>query len=685
MSNLNISPPMADVIPHQHKIHNDIRVDNYYWLNQRENPKVLDYLIRENDYYKKMTVHTNGLKKELYDEMRSRIKEDDSSVPYFYNGYWYITRYEEGKDYPIYLRKKDVLSNDDKILFDCNEMAKGEDYFNLVGISVSPDNNKVSFGVDTVSRHQYTIKVKDLRSGDLLDTEIKNTTGGSIWASDNLTLFYNKKDEKTLRSKAVYKHKINLSDQPDELIYEEVDETYSVSVNTSKSRKYIFISCRSSTTSEHRFIEASQPKSDFKVIQPRTPDLEYDVEHFGDYFYIHTNYNNAKNFQIMRTSIEQTTSDYWQSFLPNRDDVLLENFELFDQYLVVNERENGLSRLRIMGWDKKKDYYLPIDEENYALYISYNPEFKSSKLRYVFNSLTTPTSVIEFDMSNQQKKVLKTQEVLGGDFDPSNYTSKRLWADSRDGTKIPISIVYRNDTKLSENTPILQYAYGSYGHIIDPFFSSTRLSLLNRGFAFAIAHIRGGEYMGRYWYDEGKLLKKMNTFFDFIDCSKFLIQQKYTSPDHLYANGGSAGGLLMGVVINLAPKLYNGVIADVPFVDVVTTMLDDNIPLTTSEYEEWGNPNDKVYYDYMMSYSPYDQVKTQGYPNLLVTSGLHDSQVQFFEPTKWVAKLRVKKTDQNLLFLDTNMKAGHSGSSGRFASLKELAKKYAFIIDLEVK
>ena len=685
MSNLNISPPMADVIPHQHKIHNDIRVDNYYWLNQRENPKVLDYLVRENDYYKKMTVHTNGLKKELYDEMRSRIKEDDSSVPYFYNGYWYITRYEEGKDYPIYLRKKDVLSNDDKILFDCNEMAKGEDYFNLVGISVSPDNNKVSFGVDTVSRHQYTIKVKDLRSGDLLDTEIKNTTGGSIWASDNLTLFYNKKDEKTLRSKAVYKHKINLSDQPDELIYEEVDETYSVSVNTSKSRKYIFISCRSSTTSEHRFIEASQPKSDFKVIQPRTPDLEYDVEHFGDYFYIHTNYNNAKNFQIMRTSIEQTTSDYWQSFLPNRDDVLLEDFELFDQYLVVNERENGLSRLRIMGWDKKKDYYLPIDEENYALYISYNPEFKSSKLRYVFNSLTTPTSVIEFDMSNQQKKVLKTQEVLGGDFDPSNYTSKRLWADSRDGTKIPISIVYRNDTKLSENTPILQYAYGSYGHIIDPFFSSTRLSLLNRGFAFAIAHIRGGEYMGRYWYDEGKLLKKMNTFFDFIDCSKFLIQQKYTSPDHLYANGGSAGGLLMGVVINLAPKLYNGVIADVPFVDVVTTMLDDNIPLTTSEYEEWGNPNDKVYYDYMMSYSPYDQVKTQGYPNLLVTSGLHDSQVQFFEPTKWVAKLRVKKTDQNLLFLDTNMKAGHSGSSGRFASLKELAKKYAFIIDLEVK
>ena len=685
MSNSNISPPVADVIPYQHKIHNHIRIDPYYWLNQSDNPDVIDYLEKENDYYQKMTAHTKKLEKELYNEMRARIKENDSSVPYFYNGYWYMTRFEEGKDYPIYLRKKEVLTEEEEILFDCNEMAKGQDYFRLVGISVSPDNTKVAFGIDTVSRRQFTIKVKDLKRGKILNTEIKNTTGGSVWAADNLTLFYNKKDQQTLRSEAVYKHKINLPDQADVLVYEEVDETYSVNIKSSKSRKYIFISCHSTTTSEHRFIEAGQPESDFILIQPRTSNLEYDIEHFGDHFYIHTNYDKAINFQIMRTSVDQTTTDYWQQLLPHRDKVLLEDFELFDQYLVVNERENGLSRLRIIGWDNKEDYYLPVTEETYALYISYNPEFKSPQLRYVFNSLTTPNSVIEFDMSNKQKTVLKTQEVLGGDFNANDYTSKRLWADARDGTKIPISIVYHKDTQLSENTPVLQYAYGSYGHTIDPSFSSTRLSLLNRGFAFAIAHTRGGENMGRQWYEEGKLLKKMNTFYDFIDCSKFLIKQKYTSADHLYANGGSAGGLLMGVVINLEPELYNGVVADVPFVDVVTTMLDDTIPLTTSEYDEWGNPNDKPFYEYMLSYSPYDQVKAQEYPNLLVTSGLHDSQVQYFEPTKWVALLRAKKTDQNLLFLDTNMKAGHSGASGRFEILKELAKKYAFIIDLELK
>ncbi len=685
MPNSNISPPVANVIPYQHKTHNHLRNDPYYWLNEIENPEVLNYLDRENDYYKRMTAHTKGLQKELYNEMRARIKEEDSSVPYFYNGYWYITRFNEGKDYPVYLRKKEVLTGEEEILFDCNEMAKGHDFFHLVGISVSPDNTKVAFAIDTISRRQYTIKVKDLERGVILETVIKNTTGGSVWAADNLTLFYNKKDEQTLRSKAVYKHKINLPDQADLLVYEEVDETFSVNVNSSKSRRYIFISSQSTTSSEYRFIEAAEPESDFKLIQPRTPNLEYDVEYFGDHFYIHTNYDKAKNFQIMRTPVDQTTTESWQSLLPHRDKVLLEDFELFDQYWIVNERENGLSRLRILGWDNKEDYYLPIDEETYALYISYNPEFKSSQFRYVFDSLTTPTSIIEFDMSTQQKTVLKTQEVLGEDFDPDDYTSKRLWAEARDGIKIPISIVYREDTQLSENTPILQYAYGSYGHTIDPSFSSTRLSLLNRGFAFAISHIRGGGYMGRHWYEEGKLLKKKNTFYDFIDCSKFLIKQKYTSADHLYANGGSAGGLLMGVVINLAPDLYNGVVADVPFVDVVTTMLDDTIPLTTSEYDEWGNPNEKTYYDYMLSYSPYDQVKAQNYPNLLVTSGLHDSQVQYFEPTKWLAVLRVKKTDQNLLFLDTNMKAGHSGASGRFDSLKELAKKYAFIIDLEVK
>tara|TARA_B100001057_G_scaffold500450_1_gene615586 strand:+ start:283 stop:2340 length:2058 start_codon:yes stop_codon:yes gene_type:complete len=685
MPNSNISPPVADVVPYQHKIHDHIRIDPYYWLNQRDNPEVLDYLDRENDYYQKMTAHTQAFQEELYKEMRARIKEDDSSVPYFYNDYWYITRYEEGKDYPVYVRKKEVLTATEEILFDCNEMAKGLDYFRLVGISVSPDNTKVAFGVDTVSRRQYTIKVKDLESGEILKTKIENTTGGSVWAADNASLFYNKKDEQTLRSEAVYKHRINVPEQEDQLVYNEADETYAVYVSASKSRKYIFISSHSTTTSEHRFIKSDQPEAAFKVVHPRTSGLEYNVAHFGDHFYIHTNLNEATNFQIMRTAVDQTNSEFWEPLLPHREYVLIEDIELFDQYWVVNERENGLSRLRIMRWDDTADYYLPIEEETYSLNVSFNPEFRSNQLRYVFNSFTTPSSVIEFDMASQQKTILKTQEVLGGDFDPSHYVSKRLWADARDGSKIPISLVHHKDTQLSETTPILQYAYGSYGHTIDPSFSSNRLSLLDRGFTFAIAHIRGGEYLGRDWYENGKLLKKKNTFYDFIDCSKFLIEQKYTSPEHLYANGGSAGGLLMGVVINLAPDFYNGVIADVPFVDVVTTMLDDTIPLTTSEYDEWGNPNKKEYYDYMLSYSPYDQVKTQDYPHLLVTSGLHDSQVQYFEPTKWVARLRANKTDQNLLFLDTNMKAGHSGASGRFDNLKELAKKFAFIIDLEEK
>ena len=685
MPNFNISPPIADVIPHQHKIHNHIRTDPYYWLNERENPKVLDYLDRENNYYQKMTYHTHSLQNDLYKEMRARIKEDDSSVPYFYNGYWYITRYVHGKDYPIYSRKKEELTAEEEILFDCNKMAHSLDYFKLVGFSVSPDNSKVAFGVDTLSRRQYTIMVKDLKSGEIMATSIKNTTGASVWALDNASLFYTKKDKITLRSKAVYKHRIDDPTQKDELVYEEVDETYSVHVSSSKSRKFIFISSHSTTTSEYRFIESDQPQAIFKVIQPRTTNLEYSVEHFGDHFYFHTNFNNATNFQIMRTSVSRTTSKFWEPLLAHSEDVLIEDFELFDQYLVVNERENGLSRLRIMRWDNLEDYYLPIDEETYSLNISFNPDFNSTHLRYEFNSLKTPSSIVEFDMINRENTILKTQEVLGEDFDPKHYVTKRLWADSRDGVKIPISIVYHMDTQLTELTPILLYAYGSYGHTIDPSFSSNRLSLLDRGFAFAIAHIRGGEYLGRNWYDQGKLLMKKNTFYDFIDCSKFLIQKKFTSPEHLYANGGSAGGLLMGVIINLAPELYNGVIAEVPFVDVVTTMLDDTIPLTTSEYDEWGNPNEKEFYDYMLSYSPYDQVKEQNYPNLLVTSGLHDSQVQYFEPTKWVARLRAKKTDQNLLFLDTNMKAGHSGASGRFDGLKEIAKKFAFIIDLEEK
>lgn len=685
MSNSQFTPPKADTIAHQHCIHNHQREDPYFWLNQRDNPKVLTYLEQENDYYKKMTAGTQALQAELYREMRSRIKEEDTSVPYFYNGYWYLTRYEQGKDYPIYARKKEKMSAPEEILFDCNLMAEGHDYFRLVGISVSPDNRKVAFGVDTLSRRQYTLKVKDLNSGKTLKTSIKNTTGGSVWAADSRTLFYTLKNPVTLRSEAVYRHQISLPDQADQLVFREDDETFSVGVGTSKSKDYIFISSYSTTTSEYRFIPSDNPQSDFKILHPRTRGLEYDVDHFGDHFYLHTNHDGAENFKIMRTPVDRTTTDHWEPLLPHRESVLVEDFDLFDQYWVVNERENGLSRLRIIRWDQTTDHYLPMEEETYTVYLSYNPEFKTTHLRYVFNSLTTPTSVIEYDMTTREKTILKTQAVLGGDFASENYRSKRLWVEARDGTNIPISLVHHKSTTPSQKTPLLLYAYGSYGHTIDPSFSSSRLSLLDRGFVFAIAHVRGGEYLGRKWYEAGKLLNKKNTFYDFIDCSQFLIDQKYSSPHHLYAQGGSAGGLLMGAVVNMAPHLYRGVIADVPFVDVVTTMLDDAIPLTTSEYDEWGNPNDETYYHYMLSYSPYDQVKAQDYPNLLVTSGLHDSQVQYFEPTKWVAKLRATKTDQNLLFLDTNMKAGHSGASGRFDGLKELAKKFAFIIDLEEK
>lgn len=685
MSKENFSPPIADKISYQHKIHDHIRVDNYYWMNQRDNPEVVDYLERENDYYQKMTAHTLSFQDQLYNEMRGRIKEDDNSVPYFLNGYWYITRYELNKDYPIYTRKKGALTAEEEILFDCNKMAEGHDYFRLVGISVSPDNTKVAFGVDTVSRRQYTIQVKNLLSEEILKTKIDNTTGGSVWAADNKSLFYNKKDPQTLRSEAVYKHDVSLPKQKDQLVFEEEDETFSVYVSKSKSQEYLFISSFSTLTSEHRFVKSNSPNDEFKIFQNRITGMEYSLDHFGDHFYIHTNYDGAKNFKVMQTNVDKTSIEHWQDLLPHREDTLIEDFDLFENYWLVNERENGLSKVRVIHWDGSSDYYLPMNDETYTLYISYNPEFKSDTFRYVYNSMTTPASVIEFNTINKETTVLKTQQVLGGKFDKDNYISKRLWAEARDGKKIPISIVYHKDTELSADTPILQYAYGSYGSTIDPSFSSTRLSLLDRGFAFAITHIRGGEYLGRQWYEEGKLLKKKNTFQDFVDCSNFLIEKKYTSANHLYAYGGSAGGLLMGAVINMAPELYNGVIAAVPFVDVVTTMLDETIPLTTSEFDEWGNPKEKVYYDYMLSYSPYDQIKPMNYPNLLVTSGFHDSQVQYFEPTKWVAKIRSMKTDKNLLFLDTNMKAGHSGASGRFDGLKELAKKFAFIIDLEEK
>ena len=677
------TPPVAKKIPTNLEKHGDVRVDNYYWLNDRENPEVIEYLNQENDYYDEVTKHTKDFQNNLFEEMKSRIKEDDSSVPYFYNQYWYYTRFETGKQYPIFCLKKGNLESVEEVMFNVNEMAEGHDYFQLNGIEVSPDNTLAAFGVDTVSRRQYTLRIKNLITGEIYKDKIDNTTGGSNFANDNKTLFYTLQNPTTLRSEKIMKHKLGETADKDQLVFFEEDETYNTWVDKSKSEQYIFIGSYSTLTSEMRFVNADTPDDEFKIFQPRTRGLEYDVNHYGDKFYIVTNADNATNFKLMSTPITATGKSNWKDIIPHRADVLLEGIDIFKDYLVVSERYNGLKRIHIKRWDNSNDYYLPFGSETYSANTSTNLDFNTTKLRYVFNDMTTPSSVIEFDMATQDKTVLKEQEVLGGKFDKNNYTSKRIWATATDGTKVAISLVYRKDTKLNKETPLLLYGYGSYGITLNPSFSTTRLSLLDRGFVYAIAHVRGGQYLGRPWYEDGKLLKKKNTFTDFIDCSKFLIAEGYTSSEHLYAMGGSAGGLLMGAVVNMAPELYNGVIAAVPFVDVVTTMLDDSIPLTTGEYDEWGNPNELEYYIYIKTYSPYDNVADHDYPNMLVTTGLHDSQVQYWEPAKWVAKLREYKTDDNILLLHTNMEAGHGGASGRFEALKEVAQEYAFILDLE--
>ena len=675
--------PKAKIIPKKLKKHNEIRIDNYFWLNDRENPEVIDYLNQENAYYEAMTAHTKDFQKELFEEMKGRIKEDDQSVPYLYNGYYYITRFEKGQDYPIYSRKKGSLEAKEEILFDCNELAKGHTFFQLGGLSVSPDNRYASFGVDTIGRRIYTIKIKNLETNEILSDVIENATGGSVWANDNQTLFYTRQDKVTLRADTVFKHKLGTLATADSLVFEEKDDTFNVSVGKEKSKKYIVIGSESTLTTEYRILPSDTPDGEFKLFQPRVRGLEYNISHFGDSFYILTNKDKATNFKLMKTPENATEKKHWKEVIAHREEVLIEDIEIFSNYLVVEERSNGLNHIRIMPWSGEGEYYLPFGSETYNAYTTTNVDFDTDILRYSYQSLATPSSVIDFNMKTKEKEIKKEQAVLGGQFNKNNYVEERVWATAKDGIKVPISMVYRKELKKNGANPLLQYAYGSYGATMEPYFSTTRLTLLDRGFIFAIAHIRGGEDLGRQWYEDGKLLKKKNTFTDFIDCSRFLIQEKYTSPAHLYAEGGSAGGLLMGAVINMAPELYHGVIAQVPFVDVVTTMLDDSIPLTTGEYDEWGNPNTKKYYDYMLSYSPYDNVQEQEYPNMYVSTGLHDSQVQYWEPAKWVAKLRTHKKGDAVLYLNTNMDAGHGGASGRFEAIKELAKEYAFLLDLE--
>ncbi len=675
-----IKPPKAELKPTKLEKHGDVRVDNYYWLKERENPKVVDYLKAENEYTEAVMAHTKTLQDSLFEEIKGRIKQDDASVPYKLDDYYYYTRFEEGGEYPIYCRKKGSLEAAEEIMLDVNVMAKGHDFFAVRGNIVSREQNLLAFAADTVGRRIYTIQFKNLNTGEMLPDEIPAVTGNMAWANDNKTLFYAKQDPTTLRSFQIYRHTLGTAPSQDKLVYEEKDETFSCYVWRTKSKRYIMIGSVQTLSSEHRYLDADNPTGEFKVLLPREKDHEYDVDHFRDHFYIRTNFH-AKNFRLMKTPAVKTGKENWQEVIPHRDEVFLSSFEIFKDHLVLSERENGLTQLRIVAWNGKDDHYLDFGEPAYFAYISTNPDFNTTTLRYGYTSMTTPNSVYDYDMTKRQKKLLKQDEVLRG-FRSDHYTTERLYATARDGAKIPISIVYRRGIKKDGDNPLLLYGYGSYGASRDATFSAARLSLLDRGFVYAIAHIRGGQELGRQWYEDGKLLKKKNTFTDFIDCGKYLVQEKYTNPNKLFCQGGSAGGLLIGAVVNMAPDLFHGAIAAVPFVDVVTTMLDESIPLTTGEYDEWGNPNEKEYYDYILSYSPYDNVEAKAYPHLLVTTGLHDSQVQYWEPAKWVAKLRTLKTDNHRLLLKTNMEAGHGGASGRYQRYRETALEYAFLLDL---
>ncbi|MFC7524510.1 S9 family peptidase [Parapedobacter sp. GCM10030251] len=681
-----IDAPVAVTRPYIRSLHGDTVVDPYYWLNDYfkkgpDSSAVIDYLEAENAYTDAMMKGTETLQAQLFDEMKARIKEQDESVPYFKNGYYYYTRTEEGRQYFKFCRKKGGLDAPEEVLLDVDAMAEGYPYYAVGGFNVSPDNKLLAYGVDTVSRRQYTIHVKNLETGEVLSDAIPGTSGGSVWANDNRTLFYTKNNAATLLTEKIMRHTLGADSDNDQVVYHESDNTNYIGVGKAKSGKFIYIYSGGTLSSETRYLDAEDPMGTFKIFQPRMPEVLYSVTALADRFLIVTN-QNAKNFKLMECPFDQTGQEHWKEVIPHRPDVLLEDVDEFRDFLVVSERKNGLIQLAIRNLKDGSQHYLDFGEEAYTAYPSNNPEYNTTTLRYGYTSLTTPSSTYDYDMNTHEKTLLKQQEVVGG-YNVADYRTERLYATAKDGTQIPISLVYKQGFKKDGNAPLLLYGYGAYGATMDPSFSSSRLSLLNRGFVFAIAHIRGGQEMGREWYEDGKMMKKKNTFTDFIDCGQFLVDEKYTSSAHLYAMGGSAGGLLMGAVANMAPDLWHGIVAQVPFVDVVNTMLDASIPLTTNEYDEWGNPNDKEAYEYIKSYSPYENIEPKAYPNMLVTTGLHDSQVQYFEPAKWVAKLRTIKTDDHVLLLKTEMDYGHGGASGRFDYLKEIALEYSFLFALE--
>ena len=685
--------PVAEKVDSLLKEHGQTRVDPYFWMRltdeqkSAENPdeqtqKVLNYLNVENDYTKQVLGHTQALQDSLYNEIVGRIKQTDVSVPYFSNKYWYYVRYEENSEYPIYCRKKGTLEAEEEIILNVNELSKGHAYYRASRLTITPDNKMMAFSEDTLSRRIYTIRFKNLETGEFLEDRLTNTTGRGAWANDNETFFYTTQNKVSLLSEKILRHSLGQPTSSDMEVYHEKDPSYYIGVYKSKSDAYIIIYNSSTLISDYHILDANNPKGNFKQFIPRSEKAhEYKITHFKDKWYIMTNWD-ATNFRVMEASVGNTEQNNWKEVIAHRSDVLLQNIEMFNNYMVVDERKDGLTNLRIIHQNSGEEHYLDFGEPAYDAYISINAEFDTNILRFGYTSLTTPYSTFDYNMETREKYLKKQQEVVGG-HNPEDYSTERVWAKARDGVMIPISIVYKKGFKKDGTRPIVLYAYGSYGNTIDASFSSVRLSLLDRGFAWAIAHIRGGQMMGRKWYEDGKMFKKQNTFNDFVDCSKYLIEQGYTSSDHLYAYGGSAGGLLMGAVVNMNPELYRGVIAAVPFVDVVSTMWDESIPLTTNEFDEWGNPKDLESYEYMMSYSPYDNVKEQDYPNMLVTTGFFDSQVQYWEPAKWVAKLRDKKTDGNILILDIDMETGHGGASGRFKQHKTTALKYAFLLHLE--
>ncbi|MCD2527182.1 S9 family peptidase [Providencia huaxiensis] len=676
-----MSAPIAQKQPHTITTHGDVRVDNYYWLrdDQRESPEVIEYLTQENNYTQQQLEKGEPLKKEIYDELFSRMKQDDESVPYNYNGYTYRSRVVAGKNYSIYERRPVNSQGEWAVLVDGNERAEGTEYYRMGALAISPDNTTLAIAEDRQGRNEFVVSFRKIDESEWQENVLTNTSGNIVWANDNQTLFYVNKDKQTLLPYQVVRHQYGTQQTQDKLVYEEKDDTFYVSLSKSTSKDFILIGITSTETSEYRLIDANKPQNDAKILKPRQTGVEYYPDHFNGKFYIRSNHQHP----LFGLYIADNISAPWASFIAARDGVDLEGFALFNNWLVIEERQNGLVNIRQISWLTHKENQVSFDDPTYMAWISNNPEPDTDILRYGYSSMTTPSSVYEINMLTQEKQLLKQEEVK--DFNKQNYQSERIWVTAQDGVKVPVSLVYRKDLFKHGQNPLLVYGYGAYGYGIDPSFSSSRLSLLDRGFVYAIAHIRGGGDLGKNWYIQGKTIHKMNTFTDFIDATKGLLSEGYGKAGHVYAMGGSAGGLLMGAVVNMAPDLYEGVVSAVPFVDVVTTMLDPSIPLTTGEYDEWGNPENEEDYWRIKAYSPYDNIKAQHYPHILVTTGLHDSQVQYWEPAKWVAKLRDIKQGNSLLLLETNMNAGHGGKSGRFNALDDIAQEYSFILMLENK